>query len=37
MTVGTVQFLAIVIGALALIPYGAHLAALPNKIAGRNG
>lgn len=28
----TVQFLAIVVGALALIPSGAHLAALPNKI-----
>lgn len=27
-----VQFLAILIGALALIPSGAHLAALPNKI-----
>jgi hypothetical protein len=33
MTVRTVQFLAIVIGALALIPSGAHLAALLNKIA----
>lgn len=33
MTVRTVQFLAIVVGALALIPSGAHLAALPNKIA----
>jgi hypothetical protein len=33
MTVRTAQFLAIVIGALALIPSGAHLAALPNKIA----
>jgi hypothetical protein len=32
MTVRTVQFLAIVIAALALIPSGAHLAALPNKI-----
>lgn len=32
MTIRTVQFLAIVIGALALIPSGAHLAALPNKI-----
>ncbi|WP_271898369.1 hypothetical protein [Candidatus Phyllobacterium onerii] len=28
-----IQFLAIVISALALIPAGAHLAALPNKIA----
>jgi hypothetical protein len=33
MTVRIVQFLAIVISALALIPAGAHLAALPNKIA----
>lgn len=32
MTVRTVQFIAIVIAALALIPSGAHLAALPNKI-----
>lgn len=32
MGVRIVQFLAIVIGALALIPSGAHLAALPNKI-----
>ncbi|WP_292167450.1 hypothetical protein [Mesorhizobium sp.] len=33
MTVRVVQFLAIIIAALALIPSGAHLAALPNKIA----
>ncbi|MEZ2409074.1 hypothetical protein AB6806_19910 [Bosea sp. RCC_152_1] len=33
MTVRIVQFLAIVSCALALIPAGAHLAALPNKIA----
>ncbi len=33
MTVKTVQFLAILVVALALIPAGAHLAALPNKIA----
>ena len=33
MTVRIVQFLAIVISALALIPSGAHLAALPNKIS----
>ncbi|AJD42635.1 hypothetical protein RGR602_CH03326 [Rhizobium gallicum bv. gallicum R602sp] len=32
MKVRIVQFLAIIIGALALIPSGAHLAALPNKI-----
>ena len=32
MTVRAVQFLAIVVGALALIPSGAHLVALPNKI-----
>lgn len=33
MTIRIVQFLAIVLTALALIPAGAHLAALPNKIA----
>ncbi|MBZ9984587.1 MULTISPECIES: DUF1772 domain-containing protein [unclassified Mesorhizobium] len=33
MTVKVLQFLAIVISALALIPAGAHLAALPNKIS----
>ncbi|WP_244564514.1 hypothetical protein [Rhizobium sullae] len=33
MTVGAVQFLAITISALALVPSGAHFAALPNKIA----
>lgn len=33
MTIRIIQFLAIVISALALIPAGAHLAALPNKIA----
>lgn len=32
MTVRVVQFLAIVVSALALVPAGAHLAALPNKI-----
>lgn len=32
MSTRIVQFLAILIGALALIPSGAHLAALPNKI-----
>ncbi|MCZ0733698.1 DUF1772 domain-containing protein [Phreatobacter sp. AB_2022a] len=32
MTVRIVQFLAIVASALALVPAGAHLAALPNKI-----
>ena len=32
MSARIVQFLAIAIGALALIPSGAHLAALPNKI-----
>ena len=32
MSTRIVQFLAIAIGALALIPSGAHLAALPNKI-----
>lgn len=32
MTLRLVQFLAILISALALIPSGAHLAALPNKI-----
>ncbi|TDW35780.1 hypothetical protein EV128_102325 [Rhizobium azibense] len=32
MKVRIVQFLAIIIGALALVPSGAHLAALPNKI-----
>jgi hypothetical protein len=31
-TVRTIQFLAIAISALALVPSGAHLAALPNKI-----
>lgn len=33
MPVRTVQFAAIVISALALVPSGAHLAALPNKMA----
>lgn len=33
MAVRIVQFLAIVLSALALIPAGAHLAALPNKMA----
>ncbi|MGO4339321.1 hypothetical protein AB4037_30860 [Labrys sp. KB_33_2] len=33
MTIRIIQFLAVVISALALIPAGAHLAALPNKIA----
>lgn len=33
MTVRVAQFLVIIISALALIPSGAHLAALPNKIA----
>lgn len=33
MTIRLVQFFAIIIGALALVPAGAHLAALPNKIA----
>jgi hypothetical protein len=32
MVLKTVVFLAIVLSALALIPYGAHLFALPNKI-----
>src|SRR3954469_12545955 len=32
MTIRTIQFLAIIVSALALIPAGAHLAALPNKI-----
>jgi hypothetical protein len=32
MTVKLFQFLAIVVSALAMIPAGAHLAALPNKI-----
>jgi hypothetical protein len=32
MTVRVIQFLAIIATALALIPAGAHLAALPNKI-----
>jgi hypothetical protein len=32
MTVRAIQFLAIIISALALVPSGAHLAALPNKI-----
>ena len=33
MTITIIQFLAVVISALALIPSGAHLAALPNKIS----
>ena len=33
MTVRAVQFLALVIAGLALVPTGAHLAVLPNKIA----
>lgn len=32
MTIRVIQFLAIVIAALALVPAGAHLATLPNKI-----
>lgn len=32
MTIRTVQFLALVASALALVPSGAHLAAMPNKI-----
>ncbi|XSG82575.1 MAG: DUF1772 domain-containing protein [Methyloligella sp. ZOD6] len=32
MSVRAIQFLAIIVTALALIPSGAHLAALPNKI-----
>jgi hypothetical protein len=32
MTVRTIQFFAIVVSALALVPSGAHLFALPNKI-----
>jgi len=32
MTLRTIQLLAILVSALALIPSGAHLAALPNKI-----
>lgn len=32
MTTRTIQFFAVIIAALALIPSGAHLAALPNKI-----
>lgn len=32
MTVRAIQFLAIIASALALVPSGAHLAALPNKI-----
>lgn len=33
MTIKIIQFFAVVVSALALIPAGAHLAALPNKIA----
>ncbi len=33
MPIRIIQFLAVVISAIALIPAGAHLAALPNKIA----
>lgn len=33
MTIRIIQFLAIVLSALALVPAGAHLAALPNKIS----
>jgi hypothetical protein len=33
MAVRLIQFLAIILTALALVPSGAHLAALPNKIA----
>ncbi|MGX5733270.1 DUF1772 domain-containing protein [Bosea thiooxidans] len=33
MAIRMLQFLAIVLSALALVPAGAHLAALPNKIA----
>ncbi|WP_315918261.1 DUF1772 domain-containing protein [Mesorhizobium sp. SP-1A] len=33
MTIKIIQFLAIIISALALAPAGAHLAALPNKIS----
>ena len=33
MALGLIQFLAIILTALALVPSGAHLAALPNKMA----
>ena len=33
MALRIIQFLAIIITALAFVPSGAHLAALPNKIA----
>ena len=33
MALQLIQFLAIILTALALVPSGAHLAALPNKIA----
>ena len=33
MALRLIQFLAIIVTALALVPSGAHLAALPNKIA----
>ena len=33
MALRLIQFLAIMLTALALVPNGAHLAALPNKIA----
>jgi hypothetical protein len=33
MALRLVQFLAIILTALALVPSGAHLAALPNKMA----
>jgi hypothetical protein len=33
MALRLIQFLAIMLTALALVPSGAHLAALPNKIA----
>jgi len=33
MTVRILQFVAIIVSAIALIPSGAHLAALPNKLA----
>lgn len=32
MAIRIVSFLALICGALALVPYGAHVAALPNKI-----
>ena len=37
MVLKTVIFLAVVLSALALIPYGAHLFSLPNKIGMTRG